>query len=712
MNRLSAALLASLFALPAWADSAEADATELTPVVVTATRTAESLATLANTVTIIERDALNLQHLSAVSLSEILGKLVPGLAVASGTQTNYNQTLRGRAMLVLIDGIPQNTVRAVSRDLFTIDPSVIERIEVIHGATALYGHGGAGGVVNIITRRPDAGSEQTSELGLRSSLTHLGNEALGGSVRQSMISGLGDVRLVLSAGVDYVGGGYDADGNRIAPEPAQGDFADSTIPTLFAKVGWEGTGQRVDLGVNLFHARQDTDYASDPAVNSQPAGSVPSVAIRGLQLEEQPESDNDLLNLSYGLDQLFGSRLQSQVYYRDYYTRFFPFDGRTVYTQPGRSVVQSYLTSRAWGSRLAIETPLAPTRGVDLVWGVDYGDENTEQRVTVFDRAAYDASGGLRYQAIEELGWVPSIDHGQVGLFAQLEWEVADRITVRGGARHERIDVTVEDYVNLDRGDVIRGGDIRYADTAYNLGAAYRLHEGAQLFANYAEGFSLPDVGLILRNAPAGFTVSSTTLQPLAVQNHELGVRGHWSAGSASFSVFYAESDLGFFSNGLNDPVQRAPERTYGAEAALQVQLSSATAAGGTLTFVEGQYEDATTGDKVALNGWRIPPPKATAYLAQQLFGWEGRLQALYSGARDEAFEDLPAGFGRGAVEDYVVLDLVGSKRVGAAVVSAGIENLLNEDYYNVFSQLLYSGNVSHFKAPGRTLRLGLRFTW
>ncbi|WP_042723354.1 type I restriction endonuclease, partial [Flavobacterium sp. B17] len=42
--------------------------------------------------------------------------------------------LRGRQVLVLIDGIPQSTpLRNGARDIRSIDPSVIERIEVING---------------------------------------------------------------------------------------------------------------------------------------------------------------------------------------------------------------------------------------------------------------------------------------------------------------------------------------------------------------------------------------------------------------------------------------------------------------------------------------------------------------------------------------------------------------------------------------------------
>ena len=55
----------------------------------------------------------------------------------------------------MIDGIPQSTpLRNGSRDIMTIDPSVIERVEIIKGATSIYGNGADGGIINYITKKP------------------------------------------------------------------------------------------------------------------------------------------------------------------------------------------------------------------------------------------------------------------------------------------------------------------------------------------------------------------------------------------------------------------------------------------------------------------------------------------------------------------------------------------------------------------------------
>lgn len=706
------AAIAQLAALqPALAaDPASADGYKLPPLVVTATRTSDDLATVPASVTVIDREEIQAQSKTARTLGEIMGKLVPGLATGVGSQSNTSQTLRGRNMLVLIDGVPQTTIRNGSRDFHTIDASVVERVEIIRGASALYGQGGAGGVINIITAAPaEHGTEFSTELGATSSLTKLGNESLGGWVRQGASGRRGHFHYALNAALERVPGAYDANGKRVPPDPSQGDLYDTDSHDLLGKLGWSDDRQQIELTANRFRSRQDTDYVSDPAVNAFPPGTVPARAKRGLRLDDQGETENDLLNLSYRHDDVLGSRLQSQLYYRDYFTRFFPFDGRSF--AAWNSIAQSYLESTSRGGRLALDTPLLEgAQDVSVLWGADYADETTAQRVITYDPATFDASGGLAFDRIGDRGLVPPLQHRQLGLFAQLEWVLNECWTVRGGARHERVRLDVNDFVTLGQGDRIEGGTVDYSDTVFNLGAVFAATEAMQVFANYSEGFSLPDVGLILRGAPAGFEVARSNLEPIEVKNYEIGTRADWTSVQSSLSLFYSTSDEGVSSNGFSANVVRAPERTYGLEATVDVYPTSSLALGGSVSWIEGEHDPDGDGGYIALNGWRIPPPKLTAYAEHQsLPGWSNRVQVLYSGERDRAAED-GVGYGGREVDKFVVVDLLSSIDVGPGVLGVGVENLFNEDYFNVYSQLLVnSKNETHFKAPGRTLRVSYR---
>ena len=70
------------------------------------------------------------------------------------SESNFGQNLRGRGMLVLLDGVPQNfELRQGALDeLSRIDVSRIERIEGVRGASAASVSEAAGGIINIITK--------------------------------------------------------------------------------------------------------------------------------------------------------------------------------------------------------------------------------------------------------------------------------------------------------------------------------------------------------------------------------------------------------------------------------------------------------------------------------------------------------------------------------------------------------------------------------
>jgi len=56
---------------------------------------------------------------------------------------------------VMIDGVSQTGSRDVARQLNSISPNMIDHIEVVSGATSIYGSGATGGIINIITKRAD-----------------------------------------------------------------------------------------------------------------------------------------------------------------------------------------------------------------------------------------------------------------------------------------------------------------------------------------------------------------------------------------------------------------------------------------------------------------------------------------------------------------------------------------------------------------------------
>jgi len=128
--------------------------TELQEIVVSATRQPEILDEVPSSVTLLSKKQLQQQLSISSNLSDILGASVPGLGFTTNRTQNLGQTLRGRRVLVMIDGIPQSTpLRDGAKDMRSLDPTVLDRVEVIKGATAIYGNGADGGLINYITKK-------------------------------------------------------------------------------------------------------------------------------------------------------------------------------------------------------------------------------------------------------------------------------------------------------------------------------------------------------------------------------------------------------------------------------------------------------------------------------------------------------------------------------------------------------------------------------
>ncbi|BAB72355.1 hypothetical protein NIES23_41800 [Trichormus variabilis NIES-23] len=694
------------------AQDSPAEVDEPIELVVTATRTETPIQNVPRSITVIDREQIAAQASTSRNLIEILGKTVPGLAPPAQGASNFGLTLRGRNPQVLIDGVPQSTTRNASRDLRTIDAAAIERIEVVRGPSAIYGDGATGGVINIITRRPtEEKLTSRTEVGVSAALGNLEGDSFSTNLQHFISAKQGNFDFTFNFAVAKNGGFFDAQGDRIPSDPnAQGGFADASSINLFGKFGIDiDANQRLQLTFNRFDEKQDTDIASDPRVNTIP-GRQKARALEGLSLDERPGNENTFINLQYTHDDLFNSKLQAQLYYRDYLTRFFPFDGRS-FASLGNEIFQSRVESEKYGGRLQIETPLFNQGAAKLLWGVDYSQEDTSQPVSVFDQAAFVASGGLAFRKTGDRSWTPPLELRSLGLFAQLNWEISDRFVFNGGVRYENADVSVNDFRTLANPNVtIGGGDLNFNATLFNVGAVYALNPQLSVFANYAQGFSLSDIGLALRNAPPGFSVESLNPEPQKVDNYEIGIRGQWDTVQASLSAFYNESDLGttFTAPGT---VIRAPERIYGLEAAIDAQPSSTWQVGGTFTLIGGEIDSNNDGDYESLDGFRIPPLKLTAYVENEtLPGWRNRLQALYSGNR-EVFGNNNTAFGRRPVESYLTVDYISSIKLGAGTLQLGLENLFNSQYFPVVSQL-QANDSAYAAARGRTLSIKYSFDW
>ena len=698
----------------------EEQAATLQEVTVTG-RTQGNLTPPVRQVTTLEREEIETLRHGSDSLATMLSKAVPGMADSSHTITDYGQTLRGRNMLVLVDGVPMNTNRDSSRNLANINPADIEQIEVLRGSSAIYGSGAAGGIVSIRTRRPEGETiAETTVTGV-SPLSRLGASGLGGEVQHYMAGGNDKVDYSVSLGARHVGGSFDAKGDRIAPEPSQGDLFDSNIYSVSGKVGFKiDANQRLQLSASHHDAKQSTDYGSDPSVGRLPAGTATAKAIKGLQLADQNRVKNSMLGLDYEHKDLAGSTLAAQLYYRDFFTRFAPFDARAVPVR-GANVDQSMQNSSVLGGRLTIKTPLGTGKQSLLIWGADFNQEHTDMPIDIFDPKVYDASGGMVFRKIGRLIYMPEVTTRSLGAFAQLQHRFNEQWSVEGGARYDKASASFGDFVPLSQSRVanpamVRGGTVNYGDWTFNAGAVFAPAKGHEIYGSYSQGFELPDIGIQVRNATPNFNLGNSLLQSVKTDTVELGWRGKFDSVLANVSVFQSSSDLGAlqsFNNGLS--LARTKEKVHGLEASMDYfSKDDKLRTGGSLTWMKGKEQPQGAASYQVLTGYRIPPLKLTAYVEYRPdANWSHRLQASYYGSRDYRINSVNA-FGRREVSSYTTLDWISRWKIDAKnSVVLSVENLLNRQYYPLYSQLMRSSsNTSRLPAAGAVLKVGYTHRW
>jgi len=677
-------------------DQTEADAgRSAEEIIVTGSRLPASLDTFAGTVTVLGPEELASQQVFSQDLGNILSNLVPGLGIGvPGSISNNEQNLRGRNPAILVDGVPIGTpLRDGRRDLRSLSASAVETVEVIRGASALYGNGGVGGVINYITKRGKPGPVRfTTTIGSGVSLTHL-EDSFNPSISQSALGTVGDIDFNVDLYAERTNSFFDAEGDRIRPTPnGQGGLADSEIYSGLLKLGYSFGEQRLEGSVLYYDQKQDTNF--NTVINGNLAAGLKTRVTRGPSDPRAAGEGNEnlILNAVYSHSDVLGSKVRAQVFYQDY-LNIFSFSPQPPSNFPGGG--QSLIESEKHGGRLDINTPVKILEGMTLLWGADYLNDRTGQPLT---------DGRI---------FSPFVKLESVAGFAQGELNVTGVLSLNGGIRHERIKVDVPTFRTLVSPFVlVTGGSKSYSATTFNIGGTLELFRGLTAYVNYAEGFSVAEVGAVLRSVRVPTFFDDANIEAAVVKNYEAGLRARWDWGSASAVVFRSTSQLGTTLSRDRLTVVRSPERIYGVEATLDVKPTEALSLGGTFTWIAGDRDTNLDGrlDR-PLPSDRVPPQKITAYIAYAFTDWWSvRAQALHSGSRDKF--DTAIASGETPVPAYTLVDLSTAFTLSQSVsLSLAVQNLFNEDYFTLSS--VVRQRVDQFsKGPGTiaTARLTFRY--
>lgn len=468
----------------------------------------------------------------------VLSRTVPGYAPATQQMQNTGETLRGRVALRLFDGISQTTpLREGSRNATFTDMDIVSQIEVINGPSASEGIGAAGGIINYISKSP---TKEGTEATLRTKFSMQGwDDSDSGSYRVGLNYTVKKDQSDLIFGSSYLkrGMSFDAHGRRIGMG-ASGSTNDSDSRNLFIKAGHnfgENNSQRLALTVSQFRLEGKGHYVQD--LGNRALGITDS-SKRGVPPgSKNAFNDFSQYALAYNHSALFGGTLNVQAYKAKQAMRFIAELAGVDKWDPqfgplATFVEQSEINSQKRGVRSNWSREnLFTIEGLEMNVGFDYLYETAQQRLALTDRL-----------------WVPPMNYTSKAPFVQASYNRGP-VTVSAGVRHEDGSLQVDDYTTVffANNTFVRGGTLPYKENIPNVGVIVRLPGGWSAFGSYSKGFTLPNVGIPLRNVSTpGLTVQGVIdLEAVIVDNKEGGFSWHGKRASASASYYQSYSELG-----------------------------------------------------------------------------------------------------------------------------------------------------------------------
>lgn len=675
-------------------------------IIVTGSRVIENIDEVPASVTVITREQIEAQLKVNPELQNLLQMMVPGMAPSTNSSSNTGQTLRGRAPLVMIDGVPQSTpLRNGSLGIRTLDPSVIERIEVIKGATSVYGNGAAGGVINYITKKPTTADDFSAELDVSTRFSAVkADETLGARIEGS-VSGRAD-KFSYLATISYEENGVqrDAEGDILG---LQYGLSDVQTHNYFTKLGYDFDADKaLAFTYNYYKSQQKTDLG-DVFGNVNSGDKSYAIHVPPAQQKQgrpQGPSGNTNAMLKYTDNAIFAhTALTLDLYAQDIENVFF-FSPNLANPDEGYDGGQSIIASQKQGLRATLNTLIDfDNTEATFIYGIDALQDTTSQPL------------------VDGREWVPEMDMSNLAGFFQSKWVMFDDYVIKAGVRHEDIDLEVDDYRtlklcrNAQQCSVafeVRGDTLNYTATTYNVGLKYNAYEQFSPFFSYSQGADISDIGRLLRSATVD-DIALIRTEAALIDNYEVGFTSVLDSLRIEASLYRSTSDLGTTNRfdeatGVYMPV-RAPQEIWGYEALVDYRFHPAWRATATYSYVEGK----NTAEDIYLGGKQISPPKATVNLQWQATDDAAlTLSTLYVGSRKRfAANDAGEYVGdQGPIDDYFVINLSGNWQFNpSANAYFGIENLFNRDYYPARAQAYTYGGYN-IKGLGTTITAGIHY--
>lgn len=707
--------LLAMLAPAAWAED---------QMVVSASRSHRSVAEMAQTTWVIEGQELEQQVQAGKEIKDILAQLIPGMDVSSQGRTNYGMNMRGRSMMVMIDGVRLNSSRSDSRQLDSIDPFNIGHIEVISGATSLYGGGSTGGLINIVTKKGQEEKQVELQVGGKTGFNSHNDhdENIGAAVSGGNEQAFGR----FSVSYQRYGGWYDGKGNEVLIDNTQTGLQYS------GRLDVMGTGtvniddhQQLQLTTQYFNSESDGKHGLYLGENfSAVTGTGQASNSGNLNSDRIPGTERHLINLQYSNTDFWGQDLVAQVFYRDESLTFYPFPTLNKAGTVVTSIGASQQKTDFYGGKLTLNSK--PIDSLTLTYGVDAEHESFNANQQFFNLARAQQSGGMTLQNAYNVGRYPSYTTTNLAPFLQTSYDINPIFTLSGGVRYQYTENKVDDFVGYAQqqaiangsatsADTVPGGKTDYNNVLFNAGLLAHLAQSQQTWFNFSQGFEIPDLAKYYGSGTyqlvnghyklqKSVNVNDSKLEGIKVNAYELGWRYTGDNLRTQIAGYYSLSDQTIAINKTDMTISVLPDkrRIYGVEGAADYFFEdSEWSTGATFNLIKSETKTDGKWQKLTVDS--ASPSKATAYVGWAPGDWNLRVQS------QQTF-DVSDSKGR-KLDGYNTIDFLSSYALPVGKISFSIENLLDKEYTTVWGQrapILYSPtygapDLYTYKGRGRT---------
>jgi len=654
-------------------------------IVVTASRREQESATTPATIRVI--DAKSIQAQQPEKIADLF-KEIPGIQITGEGPFRGIPIIRGlnsNRVLILVDGQRLNNARE-STEFAGIQPALVdmtqvERIEVLSGpASVQFGSDAIGGVINIITKTPDLGSDEFTWDG---SLEYGYGTSADAQRAQAAVTGTGN-RFSFN-----VIGSWEDYGDYTAADGASDSDRFSTYvddDNVVYNSGMEQTS--FQGGLRFLTGNTGVFRVNLESTRTKDIGFPGFARDSGIEIYF-PNFDRDKLGLRWESGPLWGlDDLAFAAYYQ----------------QVDKQSVRNFNFGFFWQnntSQSLIDTIGFNAQGIKdtgrhhLVFGLDVYQDTLDDN-TVLESSFAPPSDEVA---------VPDGTQTGLGLFVEDSISLSERVTLKAGLRGDTFDYDANDDPNYT-GEPFNVTD---SDITGNLGLTWGITDNVTYTALVGRGFRSPNM------QERSFTGFATTGDTFIIQNPDLtserslnfetGLKVRYDRYFGGATVYY--NDLTDFisteflgedpDTGLQIAQLQNIDDAYiwGIEFDLETIFANWWTAFGSYNYSEGQNQ--TVDQPLGL----ISPQKITLGIRYQRTRWWGEARARFVFRQNRISDSLRLSYPEG-IPGFQVYDLRGGYDfdMGLGFVVA-LENFTDE---------LYAETYNNRPEPGRNLRLAARY--